>query len=98
MYRIITKLQHNLTAAFNVPFRLHITIKQTVAMTMAITAHPTAIVIRIATRGTFESPELDHLDSKKLKIHRRLNNDLMSHVKIKVGKIVIIYLIIPHLL
>ena len=32
---------------------------------MAMTAHPTVTVVKIATKGTSESPELDHLDPVK---------------------------------
>ena len=32
---------------------------------MAMTAHPTVTVVKIATKGTSESPELDHLDPEK---------------------------------
>ena len=35
---------------------------QTVAMAIAITAHPTVTVVKIATSGTSESPEFDHFD------------------------------------
>ena len=35
---------------------------QTVAMEMAIRAHPTATVVKIATSGTFVSPDPDHFD------------------------------------
>ena len=41
---------------------------QTVAIAMAITAHPTATVVRIATSGTFESPEFDHFDPLNIQI------------------------------
>ena len=40
----------------------------TVAITIAMTAQPTAIVVRIATSGTFESPEFDHLDPTKYRL------------------------------
>ena len=49
----------------NIPFLLQIITMHTVAITIAITAQPTAIVVRIATSGTFESPEFDHFDPTK---------------------------------
>ena len=36
----------------------------TVAIAIAITAHPTVTVVRMATKGTSESPEFDHLDPR----------------------------------
>jgi hypothetical protein len=35
---------------------------QTVAIAIAITAHPTVTVVKMATSGTSESPEFDHFD------------------------------------
>ena len=35
------------------------------AIAIAMTAHPTVTVVKIATKGTSESPELDHLDPVK---------------------------------
>ena len=39
---------------------------QTVAIAIAMTAQPTVTVVRIATKGTSESPEFDHLDPVKM--------------------------------
>ena len=47
------------------PFLLQRITIQTVAIAMAMTAHPTVTVVKIATKGTSESPELDHLDPVK---------------------------------
>ena len=40
---------------------------QTVAIAIAMTAQPTVTVVRIATKGTSESPEFDHLDPERIK-------------------------------
>ena len=40
---------------------------QTVAIAIAMTAQPTVTVVRIATKGTSESPEFDHLDPETMK-------------------------------
>ena len=37
---------------------------QTVAIEIAITAHPTVTVVRMATNGTSESLDWDHFDPK----------------------------------
>ena len=46
------------------PFLLQTTTRQTVVR-MAMTAHPTAMVMRMPIRGTLELLVLDHLDTAK---------------------------------
>ena len=41
---------------------------QTVAIAIAMTAQPTVTVVKIATKGTSESPEFDHLDPERISI------------------------------
>ena len=46
----------------SLPLRLQMITMQTVAMAIAMTAHPTVTVVRIAIKGTSESPEFDHFE------------------------------------
>ena len=48
---------------------------QTVAIAIAMTAHPTVTVVRMATRGTSESPEFDHFDPTDI---REKNSNVKS--------------------
>ena len=44
------------------PLRLQMITMQTVAIAIAMKAHPTVTVVRIAIKGTSESPEFDHFE------------------------------------
>ena len=46
----------------SLPLRLQMITIQTVAIAIAMTAHPTVTVVRIAINGTSESPEFDHFE------------------------------------
>ena len=48
---------------------------------MAMTAHPTVTVVKIATKGTSESPELDHLDPVKRSNVKTLYKQTKSSIK-----------------
>ena len=52
----------------HLPFLLHRMTIQTVAIAIAMTAQPTVTVVKIATKGTSESPEFDHLDPERISI------------------------------
>ena len=46
----------------SLPLRLQMITMQTVAIAIAMTAHPTVTVVKIAIKGTSESPEFDHFE------------------------------------
>ena len=60
----------------SLPLRLQMITMQTVAIAIAMTAHPTVTVVRIAIKGTSESPEFDHFEPNSYNqngIKKRLN-------------------------
>ena len=68
----------------SLPLRLQMITMQTVAIAIAMTAHPTVTVVRIAIKGTSESPEFDHFEpnlyNQKV-IKKMLKNGIVVYFK-----------------